>query len=75
MRSPSRRPRPPHVSIAVDPGVTRPHPRALSSALVLARLAAADSLKDLKEIAGKQVEALELQIVKHPVFALGVSLT
>jgi hypothetical protein len=36
--------------------------------------APADSLKDLKEIAGKQVEALELQIVKHPVFALGVGL-
>lgn len=33
-----------------------------------------DTLKELQGMAEEQVEALELQIIKHPVFALGVAL-
>ena len=36
-------------------------------------MAATDTLKELEGMAEEQVEALELQIIKHPVFALGVS--
>lgn len=36
-------------------------------------MAAIDTLKELEGMAEEQVEALELQIIKHPVFALGVS--
>lgn len=35
-------------------------------------MAATDTLKELEGMAEEQVEALELQIIKHPVFALGV---
>ena len=35
-------------------------------------MAAIDTLKELEGMAEEQVEALELQIIKHPVFSLGV---
>ena len=36
-------------------------------------MAAIDTFKELEAMAEEQVEALELQIIKHPAFALGVS--